>query len=94
VNAKCCVKLQKSPSEMLEMLKTVYDGSTMSKSNVFNWYKRFRGGREDVNDDERRGAPVTKQTDVNVAKARELVRYDGRLTCRMIADEPDMSRDC
>jgi hypothetical protein len=27
VNVKFCVKLQKSPSEMLEMLKTVYDES-------------------------------------------------------------------
>lgn len=28
VNVKFCVKLQKSPSEMLEMLKTIYNEST------------------------------------------------------------------
>jgi hypothetical protein len=35
VNVKFCVKLQKSQSETLEMLKTVYGESAMSKSNVF-----------------------------------------------------------
>jgi hypothetical protein len=51
VNVKFCVKLQKSLSETLEMLKTVYGESAMSKSNSFKWHKRFREGREDVNDD-------------------------------------------
>jgi hypothetical protein len=41
VNVKFCVKLQKSPSEASELLKTVYDESIMSKSNVFKWHKRF-----------------------------------------------------
>jgi hypothetical protein len=36
VNVKLCVKLQKSPSEMLEMLQTVHGESTMSKSNVLS----------------------------------------------------------
>jgi hypothetical protein len=40
------------------MLKTVYGESTMSKSNV-KWHKRFREGRDDVND-ERQGIPTTK----------------------------------
>jgi hypothetical protein len=60
VNVKFCVKLQKSQSETLEMLKTVYRESTMSKSNAFKWHKRFREGRENVKDDERQRAPVTK----------------------------------
>jgi transposase len=93
MNVKFCVKLNKSPSETLEMLKSVYGESTMSKSNVFKWHKRFREGREDVNDDERSGAPVTKRTDDNVAKIRELVLSDHLLTCRTIADKLDMSKE-
>jgi hypothetical protein len=38
-NVKCCVKLHKSPSETLELLKTVYGESTMNKSNVFKWHR-------------------------------------------------------
>jgi hypothetical protein len=60
VNVKFCVKLQKSPSETLKMIKTFSDESAMSKSNVLKWHKHFREGREGVNDNERRGAPVTK----------------------------------
>jgi hypothetical protein len=72
VNVKFCVKLQKSPSEMLEMLKTVSDDSTRSQCHVFKWLNRCREGREYVNDNERQGAPLTKQTDENVMKIREL----------------------
>jgi hypothetical protein len=50
VNVKFCVKLQKSTSDNLDMLNTVYCESTMSDSNVFKWHKHFREGREDVND--------------------------------------------
>jgi hypothetical protein len=50
VNVKFCAELHKSPSETLEMLKTVYGESTMSKSNVLKWHKRFREGRKSVND--------------------------------------------
>jgi hypothetical protein len=39
VNEKFCVKLQKSPIETLETLKTVYGESTMNKCNVFKWAK-------------------------------------------------------
>jgi hypothetical protein len=60
VHVKFCVKLLNPPSETLEMLKTVYDESTVSKSNVFEWHERFREGREDLNGDERQGAPIMK----------------------------------
>jgi hypothetical protein len=72
LNGKFCIKLQKLPSETSEMLKTVYGESTMSKSNVFKWHKRFRQGRDNVKEDERQGAPMTKRTNENVSKIREL----------------------
>jgi transposase len=75
------------------MLKTVYGESTMSKSSVFKWHKYFKEGTEDMNDDERQGAPIMKRMDENVAKIRGLVRSDPWLTCRMIADELDMSKE-
>jgi hypothetical protein len=66
---------------MLAMLKTVYDESTLNKSNVFKWHKRFSEGVEDVNDDERQGALVTMQMNENQG------------TCRLVADELDMSKE-
>jgi orotate phosphoribosyltransferase-like protein len=46
-----------------------------------------------VNNNERQGAPITKQMGENFAKIRELVQSDHQLTCRMIADELDMSKE-
>jgi hypothetical protein len=65
----------------------------MSESNVFKWYKYFREGREDVNNNERQGAHIKKRRDENVTKIMELVQSDCKLTCRMIADELDMSKE-
>jgi hypothetical protein len=92
VDVKFCVELQKLSSKTLDVLKTAYDESTMSKSNIFKWHKRLREGREDANDDERQCGPLTKRTDENVARIRELVRPDRRLTCWMPAGELDISK--
>jgi hypothetical protein len=92
VNKKFCVKLHKLPIETLDMLNTVHSESNMLKSNVFKWHKCFRECR-DVTVDERSGAPVMKRMDENVMKIKELVQYDRQLTSRMIADEPDISKE-
>jgi hypothetical protein len=65
----------------------------MSKSNVFKWHKRFRQGGEDVNDDERQGAPITMRMNKNVVKIRELVQSDRRLTHRLVTDALNMSKE-
>jgi orotate phosphoribosyltransferase-like protein len=46
-----------------------------------------------VNDEEMQGAPITTQMGENVVKIRELVQSVHRLTCKMIADELDMSKE-
>jgi hypothetical protein len=43
--------------------------------------------------DEKQGAPVTKQTNKNVMKIRELVGFDRWLTCCMVADDLHMSKE-
>ena len=50
--------------------------SAMSKTKVYEWYKRFQDGREDVEDDERPGRPSTSRTDENVEKVKEMVMND------------------
>jgi hypothetical protein len=44
----------------------------MKKSSVFEWYERFKEGREDVKDDERTECPKTHLTDENVEKVRKF----------------------
>jgi histone-lysine N-methyltransferase SETMAR len=58
-----------------------------------NGTERFLGGREDVEDDERPGRPVTMKTDENVDKVRTLVRNDRRLSFRMLAEELNVDKE-
>jgi hypothetical protein len=60
------------------LLRGVYGEDTLSRAHVFEWHRRFLGKREDVEDDERPGRPVTMTTDENVDKVRTLVRNDRR----------------
>ena len=59
----------------------------MSKTRVYEWYKRFQDGREDVEDDERPGRPSTSTTDENVEKVKAMVMNDRRITIREVADD-------
>jgi len=92
-NLKFLVKLGKTPSEALELLQQVYGDETMSRSHVFEWHKRFKEGRQDVEDDPRSGRPSTSRTDANVERVRQAVRDDRRMTVRLIASELGMNRD-
>ena len=50
-NIKFSVKLGKIATETLKMLRDVYGDSSMSRTRIFEWPKRFVEGREDVEDD-------------------------------------------
>lgn len=93
VNLKFLVKLNKTPTECCAMLKEVYGEESLSRARVFEWYKRFREGREDVNDDERPGRPSTSRTDENINKINEIVRKDRRLSIRMIAEMVNIDKE-
>jgi len=65
----------------------------MKKSSVFEWHRRFKEGREDVQDDPRSGQPKTQRTDANVDRVQTLVCSDRRLGVRVIAEELNMNRE-
>ena len=53
---KFCFKLGKNDAtEMYGMLQTAFGASCMNWASVFEWHKRFKEGRESVQDDERCG---------------------------------------
>ena len=87
------MKIGKSASETLALLTVVYDEYVMKKSSVFDWHRRFKEGREDVQDDPRSAQPKTQRTDVNVDRVRTLVRSDRRLGVKVIAEEMNMNRE-
>ena len=87
INIKVCVKLGKTATETLKMLRDVYGDSSMFRTRVFEWHKRFVEGREDVEDDTKSGRLCTSTTDTNVEKIWQLVRSDRRLTILVIANK-------
>ncbi|GBM40621.1 hypothetical protein AVEN_27205-1 [Araneus ventricosus] len=54
-NIKFYALLEKSPSETLEMMKKAYGNDAMEKTAVYEWHKRFREGRTNIEDDPRTG---------------------------------------
>ena len=93
INLKFLVRLGKTPTVALTLLQEVYGNDTMSRTRLFEWHRRFKEGREEVENDQRSGMPSTSRTDENVVRVRQKVRSDRRLTVRMIADELGMNSE-
>jgi hypothetical protein len=52
---KFCVKLGKSATKTLEMLRDAFGEHSLSRAVVFVWHSRFKAGRVSAEDDERSG---------------------------------------
>jgi hypothetical protein len=73
VNVKFCVGIGKSATEMCDLLKKFYGDECLSCTEVFEWFKRFKVGREEIKDDQRPSHPSTSKTDVNIEEVGEIV---------------------
>ena len=73
------------------MFINVYSQETMSKKCVYEWFKRFAAGKEDVKGKPRLGRSTTSTTPENVERVRWMLDY--RLSLRMIAGELQLSLD-
>ena len=59
----------------------------------FEWHRKFKKGREEVEDDRRSWRPSTSKTDENVECVRQKLRCDRHLTVRTIANELGMNSE-
>jgi len=71
----------------------VYGDNAMKKTAVYKWVKRFTEGRESVTDEERSGRPATSRTEENIAKVRQILRENRRLTVRSITEQVNIDRE-
>ena len=65
----------------------------MKKTAVYKWVKRFSEGRESITDEESSGRPATRGTEENIAKVRQIVGANRRLTVRSIAEQVNIDRE-
>jgi hypothetical protein len=85
-NIKFCVKLDKTATETLQLLRDVYGDEVSSRARVFVWHRRFVLGRVTVEDDTRSSRPSSSRNEENVIRIRDMIREDRTVTVRMLAD--------
>jgi len=73
---KFCVKLNKSATETFASLTEAYGDATLSSTMVFKWYKAFKEGRENVEDDPRSVRPISSTNDQNVEVVQAVMMKD------------------
>jgi len=61
------------------MLKTAFGEQAMGRSQIFQWFSRFKAGRIS-RDDERSGRPVSRSTPEMIERGRQIIREDRRRT--------------
>ena len=64
------------------MLVQVYGRKAVSRTCVYEWFKRFREGKETTEHESRSGRPSTKRTPEMIDKVRQMLAQDRRLTLR------------
>lgn len=80
VNIKLCFKTGKTDSESFQLIKQTYCDNALSRTRAYEWYTRFRNGREKL-EDECSGRPKAFRTP-NIETFREFVSTH----CRMTSD--------
>jgi len=84
---KFCVKLGKSGSITLQLLRTAYGDAVLSSVQVLRWHKAFKDGRESAEDEQCAGRPSNSRTGNNVAHVKAVLDRDRCLSVWLIAEE-------
>ena len=88
---KFCFKLNKTAAETHQMLKEAFGEQALSQARTFEWFKRFKDGRESVEDDKYSGRPSTCTTPEMIAKVREVILEDRRQTIHDVYNRVGLS---
>jgi len=81
-----------SATGTLILVQKAYGNEDLNRSQVFRWHSQFRDERELVEDDERGGHPKSIRSEVSITAIANLVKNDGRIPSRMIAESLNTSK--
>jgi hypothetical protein len=84
---KFCANLGESVTENLAKIRQAFREDGMSRTRAFEWHAQFRASRTSVEDNQRRGRPISSTTAFTVARLQRLVHEDRRQTMQDLADE-------
>ena len=88
-----CVKLCDIATTTHGKFQQAFGEDATSRACGFRWHKMFSEGRTLIEDDAAQRMTISNTDRWNIARVRELIRYDIRLTVRIIADEVNMNRE-
>src|SRR5215469_6958247 len=88
---KFCFKIGKTATKTYQLLLQAYGENAMGRTQVFDWFRRFKEGRTSVESDPCSGRPSTSRNEEMIAKVRTIVRNNRRLTVRETADNCGIS---
>jgi len=91
VYIKFCVKLGRNGTETFEILRTAFREQCLSRARIFEWHKRFKEGRDSVDNNPRSGRLTSSNTDDCGARVRETIRANWHLTIRELSVEVGVS---
>jgi len=72
-------------------LQQAHGEDAMGRTQVFDWFRRFKEGRTSVESDPRSGRQSTSSNEEMIAKVRTIVRNIRRLTVRVVAGDCGIS---
>uniref|UniRef100_A0A672GXI9 Mos1 transposase HTH domain-containing protein n=1 Tax=Salarias fasciatus TaxID=181472 RepID=A0A672GXI9_SALFA len=75
-----CFLLGKTATETLTMIQTAYKDEALGRTQVFDWYGRFKSGQMSIEDSPRSSRLSTSRTEENIRKIKAVVMADRRRT--------------
>jgi GH24 family phage-related lysozyme (muramidase) len=78
---KFCFKLGKSASETYKLLQKAYGSDSLSRSTTFERFKRFREGRESLEDDETMQKRANNRESAPARHAISSSHYTANVKC-------------
>jgi len=91
VCAKFCCKLGKNFTEIFQLLNQAHGEDCMSRTQSYEWFKRFKEGRMSFSEDPRPGRPSMSTNDNHVKRVHAVICENRRLTLREFVDEVGFS---
>jgi len=70
VCVKFCLKSGKNFTETFQMLQQAYGEDCLSRTQCYEWYRRFKSGRMSIEDDPKSGRPSSSTGDDHIEKGR------------------------
>uniref|UniRef100_A0A672HAL3 Mos1 transposase HTH domain-containing protein n=1 Tax=Salarias fasciatus TaxID=181472 RepID=A0A672HAL3_SALFA len=80
-----CFLLGKTASETLTMVQEAYKDGALGRTQVFEWYGRFKRGEMSTEDQPRSGRPASSRPQEKIREVEAMVLADRRRTVREVS---------